>query len=147
MKGTGWFTALKRSVSFHAGCGFFNSSLQLLHCPRDLLLCNDGWGCNQQVVTGIAIHATLDGIRQKPTPEGRLGHSTGEVHFRREWLFADLVGNKLNACEQAHATYVADEGHLHQDLKIAQRSAVRSGRSLDQFLLANSMQHRQPRSN
>src|ERR1700730_19237654 len=84
-------TAAGTAALLCTGHGFFDCLSELPNRPIDLLGGGDrGWG-DQQVVTGDAIDAPLNGIDEQSALEGCTGHSSRKIHLRSERFLALLV--------------------------------------------------------
>src|SRR5258708_3862443 len=91
-----------------------NRSPYLLRPPPNLFGRNHCRRRNQQMIARDAVHAALHGIDQQPSPKTCLPNQPSEILLRRERSLRLLLGNELNAPQQAQAADIADNIQIAQ---------------------------------
>ena len=66
------------------------------------------------MVARDAVHASLHGIDQQPSPQTCLPHQSGEILLRRERSLRLFVGNEFNAAQQAQSANIAHRIQIAQ---------------------------------
>ena len=128
------------TVGLVLGDGFQDRRSQLVNRPRNLLLADHGRWCDQQVVSGEAVDASLHGIEEQSALDRGLAYSARYVQFWGERPFAAFFGYEFDSPQEAHAANVADGVQVLQTCQRGCESCGRSSgdlgiRGSNQFLL------------